>query len=258
MLFATAVSAGVMRQEQATLLVASSRMSMALTPLLVALAPRLIREEVRERDENFDGAEGSVLLIGFGRFGQVVSQMLLPEGVEVTAIDNDLEMIEAAEQVRLQGVLRRRRAARRAARRRRRQARLICVCVDRKEARHAHRRDRALRLSARANLRPRVRPRPRARAAREGRALTKCAKRTRAPSPSARRRSKALELTAERIAELEADVRCRDRERFALQQQGDRMAGLTHLVTRPIPRPEPLVNPKRRGVALNPDAKPET
>ena len=38
-----------------------------------------------------------MLLVGFGRFGQVVSQMLLPEGVEVTAIDNDLEMIEAAE-----------------------------------------------------------------------------------------------------------------------------------------------------------------
>ena len=68
----------------------------------------------------------------------------------------------------------------------------------------------------------------------------------------------ALDLTDERIAELEADVRFRDRERFALQQQGDRMAGRTHLITRPIPRPEPLVNPKRRGIALNPDAKPET
>ena len=39
---------------------------------------------------------GSVLVIGFGRFGQIVSQCLLAEGVDVIIIDNDPEMIESA------------------------------------------------------------------------------------------------------------------------------------------------------------------
>ena len=38
-----------------------------------------------------------MLVIGFGRFGQVVSQLLLPQGIDVTTIDNDVDMIEAAE-----------------------------------------------------------------------------------------------------------------------------------------------------------------
>ncbi|MGO4842479.1 NAD-binding protein, partial [Rhizobiaceae sp. 2RAB30] len=39
---------------------------------------------------------GSVLVIGFGRFGQIASQPLLLNGVEVSIIDNDVEMIQAA------------------------------------------------------------------------------------------------------------------------------------------------------------------
>jgi glutathione-regulated potassium-efflux system protein KefB len=37
-----------------------------------------------------------VLIIGFGRFGQVVSQPLLLRGVDVSIIDSDVEMIRAA------------------------------------------------------------------------------------------------------------------------------------------------------------------
>ena len=37
-----------------------------------------------------------MLIIGFGRFGQIVSQCLLTQGVDVTAVDIDTEMIDAA------------------------------------------------------------------------------------------------------------------------------------------------------------------
>ena len=37
-----------------------------------------------------------MLVIGFGRFGQIVSQCLLAEGVDVTTIDNDPDMIQDA------------------------------------------------------------------------------------------------------------------------------------------------------------------
>jgi monovalent cation:proton antiporter-2 (CPA2) family protein len=253
-LFGTAVSAGVMGREQATLLVALVTLSMAVTPLLVALAPRLIREELRERDESFDGAKGSVLLIGFGRFGQIVSQMLLPEGVEVTAIDNDLEMIEAAERFGFKvyfgdgarlDVLRAAGGG---------HARLICVCVDRKEtATHIVEIARSAFPLARVYVRAFDRVH----------ALELLAKEAhfqiRETYESAIAFGKAalegLELGPERILELEAEVRGRDRERFALQQQGGAMAGRDQLVTRPVPRPEPLVDPKRKGIALNPEAK---
>ena len=70
-LFSTAVTAGVMGQEQATLLIALVTMTMAVTPLLAALAPLAARaQKAPEREESFEGARGSVLLIGFGRSGR--------------------------------------------------------------------------------------------------------------------------------------------------------------------------------------------
>ena len=45
-----------------------------------------------------NGLSGSVLIIGFGRFGQVMSQSLLARQVDVAIIDTDIEMIDVAEQ----------------------------------------------------------------------------------------------------------------------------------------------------------------
>lgn len=63
-----------------------------------------------------------------------------------------------------------------------------------------------------------------------------------------------LELEGERISEIESDFRMRDRERFVLQQQGDTYGATQHLATRPMPRPEPLVEPKKRGVKITTNA----
>jgi monovalent cation:proton antiporter-2 (CPA2) family protein len=96
-LFSTAVAARVMPPEQATLLVALVTMSMALTPVLVRLTPLLTgKNKQAEPEESFDDATGSVLTVGFGRFGQLVCQQLLAMGFDVTIIDNDVEMLEAA------------------------------------------------------------------------------------------------------------------------------------------------------------------
>ncbi|WP_292281032.1 NAD-binding protein, partial [Mesorhizobium sp.] len=43
-----------------------------------------------------EGLTGSVLIIGFGRFGQIASQPLLLRGLDVSIIDNEVEMIQAA------------------------------------------------------------------------------------------------------------------------------------------------------------------
>jgi monovalent cation:proton antiporter-2 (CPA2) family protein len=256
-LFSAAVTAGVMGQEQATLLVALVTISMALTPMLVALAPKLAREApARVREESFEGATGSVIIVGFGRFGQIVSQMLLPDGIEVTAIDNDVEMIEAAERFGFKvyfgdgarlDVLRASGAER---------ARLICVCVDKKETA-----TRIVEVARRAFPLARflVRAYDRVHALELLERGVDFQMRETYESAIAFGRAalEGLELPSERVAELEDDMRRRDRERFALQQQGGGvLAGADRFYARPVPRPEPLTSPRRKGVALNPEEVP--
>ncbi|NWG54409.1 MAG: cation:proton antiporter [Hydrogenophilaceae bacterium] len=98
-LYSGAADVGVIDAQTRAQLTAAVIISMALTPLLVLL----LRAIAPKAEENMDGVErvqegltGSALIIGFGRFGQVVSQPLLARGVEVAIIDNDTEMIRAA------------------------------------------------------------------------------------------------------------------------------------------------------------------
>ncbi|QJD67857.1 potassium transporter [Xanthomonas campestris pv. badrii] len=99
-LFAAAAASGVIDAQVNASLTAIVVLSMALTPLFVLLQRRL----TPPAEVSLDGVEaasrqtGSVLIIGFGRFGQVASQSLLARDVDVTIIDNDIEMIRSAEQ----------------------------------------------------------------------------------------------------------------------------------------------------------------
>ncbi|QNR96035.1 cation:proton antiporter [Stenotrophomonas sp. 169] len=98
-LFAAAASAGVIDVDINANFTAVVVLSMALTPLVVLAHKRFAAPAVvsMEGVEEAEGLSGSVLLIGFGRFGQVASQSLLARDVDVTIIDNDVEMIHSAE-----------------------------------------------------------------------------------------------------------------------------------------------------------------
>jgi Kef-type K+ transport system membrane component KefB len=80
-------SLGVLDADQASVLTAVAAVTMLLGPLVATLTDtllqRLARPDIREADD-FSDARGSVLVIGFGRFGQIVSQCLLAEGIDVT------------------------------------------------------------------------------------------------------------------------------------------------------------------------------
>lgn len=96
-IFSTAVAAKVVNTELASIVTAIVTVTMALTPLSVAIGHRLLHVSDGETmEEDFDGANGSVLVVGFGRFGQIVSQMLLAEEIPVTVIDHDAERIKSA------------------------------------------------------------------------------------------------------------------------------------------------------------------
>ncbi|MEG2046263.1 MAG: monovalent cation:proton antiporter-2 (CPA2) family protein [Comamonas sp.] len=73
-------------------------LSMALTPLVVALHKRWVRADALSLDgvEAPQDLQGNVLIIGFGRVGQIASQGPLAKGVQLSIIDNDPDTIRAA------------------------------------------------------------------------------------------------------------------------------------------------------------------
>ena len=96
-LFSTAAAAQVMRLDDTTMLAAIVAISMALTPVVGLASKQLLRAPRREElKEDFAGARGTVFIVGFGRFGQIFSQVLLARGIDVTIIDNDPARLKAA------------------------------------------------------------------------------------------------------------------------------------------------------------------
>jgi len=85
---------------EATLMSAIITISMIMTPPLVMLAHRFAATNDSEDTSAFDGPEGGhdhVIVAGFGRMGQIISQVLSNSGVKVTAIDRSASHIRNAE-----------------------------------------------------------------------------------------------------------------------------------------------------------------
>jgi monovalent cation:H+ antiporter-2, CPA2 family len=96
-LFSAAASASIFSTETASLLIAIVTLSMAMTPLFVPATRLFVVPEAEEQlEEDFDGAEADVLMIGFSRFGQIAAQMLLTGGSSVTIIDHSAERVRSA------------------------------------------------------------------------------------------------------------------------------------------------------------------
>jgi len=97
-LFAQASKALLIDPEAASLFGAIVTLSMASTPFLMA-ATRRFREAPATPEEERAGpsADGAnALVVGYGRFGQTVAQMLIASDIPVTLIDRDIEMIDVA------------------------------------------------------------------------------------------------------------------------------------------------------------------
>jgi CPA2 family monovalent cation:H+ antiporter-2/glutathione-regulated potassium-efflux system protein KefB len=81
----------------ASLFAAIVTLSMATTPFLMMATQRIRKEPRRHQEREGPGGEAAnALVIGYGRFGQTVAQMLLAAGIPVTLIDTDTEMIDVA------------------------------------------------------------------------------------------------------------------------------------------------------------------
>jgi len=248
-------SLAVLDARQASILTAIAAITMLLGPLVATFTETLLRRlnppNSREPDD-FSEARGSVLVIGFGRFGQIVSQCLLAEDIDVTTIDNDPEMIQDAagfgfkvyygDGTRLD-VLRAAGAG---------EARLVAVCIDNRQA--------ASRIVdlVRAEF-PGTKLYVRSYDRRH--TLQLIAKgvdfELRETYESAlvfgRSTLEALGLNSERAAATEQFVRARDLDRLAVQQAEGLSAGTDLLNTRMVH--EPLSTPAREVKPLNPEAE---
>ncbi len=96
-LFAQATNAYLIAPDAASLFGAIITLSMATTPFLMALTRRFREEPIVAEEREGPKADGAnALIVGYGRFGQTVGQMLITQDIPVTLIDTDIEMIDIA------------------------------------------------------------------------------------------------------------------------------------------------------------------
>lgn len=97
-LFGFAESVGAIETTVSSELILSVALSMALTPLLMVINERVIEPgqhlEQEPDVENIEDDGNQVLIIGFGRFGQVVGRLLLANKITPTLIDHNPDQLE--------------------------------------------------------------------------------------------------------------------------------------------------------------------
>jgi monovalent cation:proton antiporter-2 (CPA2) family protein len=133
-LFGQAQTALLIKPEAASLFSAVVTLSMATTPFLMSLARRFGGEEAGAKLRGLAGPEeaeqAAAIVVGHGRFGQTVAQMLLAHGMSLTIVDLDTEIIDIGDRLHIKiyyGDGTRTELLRQAGAD---EARLICFCID--------------------------------------------------------------------------------------------------------------------------------
>lgn len=247
-LFPLAQSNGLISAEIASMLSALAALSLVAAPAVALVAERLanrLAPPVVAPTEDFSDARGQVLVVGFGRVGQIAAQLLLAEGVETTLIDANPQRVEQATRFGFKvyygdgsrlDVLRAAGA---------KDARAILVCVDDRAATKrivemvrtsfpltelvvkAYDRGHALELM--------------------GQGVENVVRETfESALVLGRQALEAVGVDPERAAEIEEDVRRRDAQKLEIQRVEGIFAGRDLTYTNK-PTPEPLSLPKRKG-----------
>ena len=98
-LYQFAVGQGALSAAQAEPLIVVVALSMATTPLMMILLERVVQPRLRTaapvRAPDTVTSDGHpVIIIGYGRFGQIVGRFLAANGVRTVILDNDPEHVE--------------------------------------------------------------------------------------------------------------------------------------------------------------------
>lgn len=253
-LFTTAAAAGVLSNAQSSLLISIVTLSMALTPLSALLGQRLLardKTEHEELEEDFEGAGSDVLMIGFSRFGQIVAQILLASGRDVTIIDDSADRVRQAaafgfriyfgdgtrlDVLRAAGIER---------------AKIVAVCTHKKETTN---KIVELIQSECPDMRIYARSYDRVHSIElRGRDVEYELRETlESGLLFGRRTLEGLGVSEDDAYKIGEDIRRRDEERLKLQAQEGILAGRDLMHNRPV-KPEPLVKPKRQVQSVDAD-----
>ncbi len=245
-LFASAFAVRALWPSETSFVAGIVTVTMALTPFALMLDRYLIKRDETDdtMEEDFEGAGGKVLVIGFGRFGQIVSQVLLAQHIDATLIDASAERVRQAARFGFRiyfGDGTRREVLRAAGAG---QASVVCVCVAKPEVAsriielvrsefpnakiYARSYDRTHTLELLANgVDYEVRETLESAILFGGETL------------------RALGYDAEEVQTIVDEVRRRDADRLALQRSGGIHAGREGPPAEPM-TPEPLVRPTPR------------
>jgi monovalent cation:proton antiporter-2 (CPA2) family protein len=93
-IFGIALTQNTIPREIYNVLNAIVAVSMLITPLLLLLYDRFLTLQCGERPKDNIEENNSVIIAGFGRFGQIVGRVLLAKGITATLIDNDPNQVD--------------------------------------------------------------------------------------------------------------------------------------------------------------------
>jgi glutathione-regulated potassium-efflux system ancillary protein KefC len=99
--FQAAAGTHVFPPATASLLIGTVAVSMLLSPLILLTIDKLLLPRYAHcgrpvLEEISEPQTAPIIIAGFGRYGQIISRVLLAEGIAATVLDHDAEMIEAA------------------------------------------------------------------------------------------------------------------------------------------------------------------
>lgn len=250
--------------EQGLLNPTANRFSVALAALTMLVGPVAAKgldallarrpEPAEQAPDVVESNDARVLVIGFGRFGQILTQVLLAEGISTTVIDRDVEQIRNASRFGFRvyygdgtrlDVLRAAGIGK---------AELVCICVDDGQA--------ALKIvdivhEEFASVRTYLRAYDRTHAVElMNRDVDYQIRETLESAFSFGRAAlEGLGLSREAAAQRVEDVRKRDVARLVLQQAGALPDGTNWMRVAGELRPEPLTAPQRPSRALTAETR---
>jgi glutathione-regulated potassium-efflux system protein KefB len=97
-LFSAALAQNLFNPDQLALLLVVVTLSMTTTPLLMQVIDRILARRYNAKDDHGEmpyvaDDEPQVIIVGFGRFGQVVGRLLMANKMRVTVLERDVSVV---------------------------------------------------------------------------------------------------------------------------------------------------------------------
>ncbi|ATZ96119.1 MULTISPECIES: glutathione-regulated potassium-efflux system protein KefB [Dickeya] len=97
-LFSSAATHKVLKGAQLPLLLVTVTLSMMVTPILMQLIDRILARRFNAQEEPdetpyVENDEPQVIVVGFGRFGQVIARLLMANKMRITVLERDISAV---------------------------------------------------------------------------------------------------------------------------------------------------------------------